>query len=312
MMGLLIEQGGGQLVSNNVYNAISNIESVYSYADQSGDVIGKSYKGNEKESNILSAISSTIGLNYWSKIGDFLRGQIYSFMFQSDSGSKSRLRWLAGLAQAVDSSINRGNIIDKPIDDPNVQNAIKLIQQSISQGTIDNLYGNYVGILKDQYSKISGTPNDSANRLKIWGPRPEALDKLMRGESWDNVKVWWEQQIGGQSQQGNQQQNSGVNITSNDLGQFIKDIQTKSKGTSIDVNNVQVILDTKTNNYSLKIGSGKTQINYLRLALNVRADKSSGTFPSKDKILNDFPGSKSIKDGTFDGGTRDYSIIMIP
>jgi len=122
----------------------------------------------------------------------------------------------------------------------------------------------------------------------------------------------YQSDCGGQTQQGNQQQNSGVNITSTDLSQFIKDIQIKSKGSSIDLNNVQVVLDTKTNNYSLKIGPGKTQINYLRLALNVRDDKTKGVFPSRDKILNDFPGAKSIKDGTFDGGTRDYSIIMIP
>ncbi len=175
--------GGGQLVSNNVYKAISSIESVYSYADENGDLFARSYKGNEKESNIKSAIKSTIGLNFWFQMSDFLRGQIYSFMFQSDSGPQSRLRWLAGLAQTVNSSIKRGNIVDKTIDNPNVKNAIKSIQESISNGTINNLYSNYINVVKDQYSNISGTPNDPVNRLKIWGPRPEALDKLMNGES---------------------------------------------------------------------------------------------------------------------------------
>lgn len=114
------------------------------------------------------------------------------------------------------------------------------------------------------------------------------------------------------NQQGNQQQNSRVNITGNDFGQFLKDIKTKTNGASIDENSVRILLDTENNNYSLTYNIGKTKINHLRLALNVMNDKINGVFPSKDKILKDFSGAKSIKDGTFDKGTRDYSVIMIP
>jgi hypothetical protein len=251
--------GGGQLVSNNVYKAISSIESVYSYADQNGDPVGASYNGNEKESNIRSSIESTIGLNYWFQMSDFLRGQIYSFMFQSDSGSQSKLRWLAGLAQMVNSAINRGDIIGKTTNDPNVQNAIKSIQQSISNGTINNLYSNYVNIVKDQYSKISGTPNDPANRLKIWGPRPIALDKLMRGESWSDVKIWWGQQIGGnnQSQQGNQSQQKSYEITAPTLDAlWTKSKSSEYQNISIDENSFVVDLDNK----KITFKSGNTPI----------------------------------------------------
>lgn len=109
-----------------------------------------------------------------------------------------------------------------------------------------------------------------------------------------------------------QQQNSRVNITGTDFTQFLKDIKIKTNGASIDENSVQIILDTENDNYSLTYNTGKTKINHLKLALNVRNDKINGVFPSKDKILNDFSGAKSIKDGTFDKGTRDYSVIMIP
>lgn len=115
-----------------------------------------------------------------------------------------------------------------------------------------------------------------------------------------------------QPQQGKQQRRNGFEITGTELSQFIKDIPIKSSGITIDEKNVEVTLDTNTKNYSLKIGPGTTKVNYLRLALNVRKDKNSGTFPLRDEILKNFPGARSIKDGTFDGGGRDYSIIMIP
>jgi hypothetical protein len=219
LYGLLIEQSQGNLVSDNVYNAIRDIESVFSYTDESGKIRGNTFSGMEKEQNIKNAIESTIGLKTWFAIDEFTRGQIYSFMFQSDSGTTSKLRWLAGLAQAVNSSINRASIVNKPIQDPNVQNAIQSIVQSVKDGSIGNIYQNYVSIVQQQYKSISGTLNDDANRTKIWGPRPMALDKLMRGQKWDEVKKWWMNQINPQQNNSSQQNNV---IQQNKTGQQLK------------------------------------------------------------------------------------------
>lgn len=219
LYGILNEQSQGNLVSNNVYKAISDIESVFSKTDGSGKVFGSTFSGMEKEQNIKNAIENTIGLKTWFAIDEFTRGQIYSFMFQSDSDTTSKLRWLAGLAQSINPSINRRSIVDKPIQDSNVQNAIQLIQQSVKDGTIGNIYENYLSIVQQQYQSISGTINDNANRKKIWGPRPMALDKLMRGQKWDEVKKWWMSQIN--PQQNNSSQQNNIN-QQNKTGQQLK------------------------------------------------------------------------------------------
>jgi hypothetical protein len=192
VMGLITEQSSSNLVTDDVYEAIKNIESEFSATDENGKIIGIAYNPRGKESNIKKAIEETIGLDDWGKMDSNLKGQIYSFMFQSDSGPRTRLRWLAGLAQAIDPKINRTNIVDKPITDSNVQSAIKLIKDNINSIN----YNKYMTVVKDQYKNISSTINDDANKLKIWGPRPEALDKLMSGESWPDVKAWWYNEIG--------------------------------------------------------------------------------------------------------------------
>jgi hypothetical protein len=187
VMGLLNEQASGGLVTDDVYAAIGNIEKVFSKVDENDNIIGIPYDPRGKEENIKQAIKSTIGFDNWNKMDSKLKGQVYSFMFQSDSGTSTRLRWLAGLAQAIDPNINRLTIVDKPLNNPQVINAIKLVNDNINK--ID--YATYIKVVKNQYNNISETPNDPLNRLYIWGPRPEALDKLMNGESWDDVKKWW-------------------------------------------------------------------------------------------------------------------------
>lgn len=187
VMGLLNEQASGGLVTDDVYTAIGNIEKVFSKVDENDNIIGIPYDPRGKEENIKQAIKSTIGFDNWNKMDSKLKGQVYSFMFQSDSGTSTRLRWLAGLAQAIDPNINRLTIVDKPLNNPQVINAIKLVNDNINK--ID--YATYIKVVKNQYNNISETPNDSLNRLYIWEPRPEALDKLMNGEPWDDVKKWW-------------------------------------------------------------------------------------------------------------------------
>ena len=224
VMGLITEQNDRSLVDENVYEAIKDIESKFSFTDKNGNIKGETYTGKEKESNIKKAIKDTIGLDYWFRIKPKLRGQIYSFMYQADSSENSLYRWLAGLAQSIDPNIERKNVFadkvlkrdangnimldkygkqimeilprDKLADDKksNINKAIDTVKKAIDNDKIN--YLNYFNIVKDQYDKLKGTTNDEQNKIKIWAPRPEALDKLMSGESWPDVKAWWYNEIG--------------------------------------------------------------------------------------------------------------------
>lgn len=224
VMGLITEQNDKSLVDENVYEAIKNIESKFSFTDENGNIKGETYTGKEKESNIKKVIADTIGLDYWFRIKPKLRGQIYSFMYQADSSENSLYRWLAGLAQSIDPNIERKNVFadkvpkrdangnimldkygkhimeilprDKLADDKksNINKAIDTVKKAIDNDKIN--YLNYFNIVKDQYDKLKGTTNDEQNKIKIWAPRPEALDKLMSGESWPYVKAWWYNEIG--------------------------------------------------------------------------------------------------------------------
>jgi hypothetical protein len=199
VMGLLNEQASGALVGDNVYDAIKNIEHAFGFINDKKEIEPrKDLNGRENSDLIKNVINNSIGLDYWAKLDPKLQGQIYSFMFQSDSGvrkngkivKETRFRWLAGLAQAIDSSINRTDIIDKQLNDPNVQNAIKIVKNNIDK--ID--YNTYMTILKSQYEKLTtdDPKNDGIRLLYIWEPRPYALDKLINGgESWESVEKWW-------------------------------------------------------------------------------------------------------------------------
>jgi hypothetical protein len=239
VMGLLNEQASGGLVTDDVYAAIGNIEKVFSKVDENDNVIGIPYDPRGKEENIKQAIKSTIGFDNWNKMDSKLKGQVYSFMFQSDSGTSTRLRWLAGLAQAIAPNINRADIIDKQLNDPNVKNAIKLVNDNINK--ID--YATYIKVVKNQYNNIRGTPNDLLNKLYIWEPRPEALDKLMNGESWDDVKKWWWNRI---DPNGKIENNPYKNTSNNNQQSVVLPVKTDSAKQTTPV--VQSADTAKTNN----------------------------------------------------------------
>lgn len=240
-MGLLNEQASGGLVADDVYAAIGNIEKVFSKVDENDNIIGIPYDPMGKEENIKQAIKSTIGFDNWNKMDSKLKGQVYSFMFQSDSGTSTRLRWLAGLAQAIDPNINRLTIVDKPLNNPQVINAIKLVNDNINK--ID--YATYIKVVKNQYNNISETPNDLLNRLYIWEPRPEALDKLMNGESWDDVKKWWWNRI---DPNGKIKNNPYKNVSNNNQQSVVTPIKTDSTKQIPPI--VQSADTAKTNNTS--------------------------------------------------------------
>jgi hypothetical protein len=98
-------------------------------------------------------------------------------------------KWIAGLANAIDGKIDRMSIVNKSLNDTNVQNAINIIKNACKNGSINSYYNNYLSILDQQYKSA-----DYNNNYKyIWKYRPKAVERFMNGEyetdifkDWDN------------------------------------------------------------------------------------------------------------------------------
>jgi hypothetical protein len=105
-------------------------------------------------------------------------------------------------------------------------------------------YATYIKVVKNQYNNISETPNDPLNRLYIWEPRPEALDKLMNGESWDDVKKWWWNRI---DSNGKLKENPFKNVSNNNNQQSVV-LPVKTDSAKQTTPNIQSADTAKTNN----------------------------------------------------------------
>jgi len=184
---IITEQSSGGLISPLGYKIINDIEHTYSFTTSDGKISGFDYNGTEKESNISEYINNTIGLDNWSKLNDLFKVQLYSYMYQHDSGDgKMRMWWVAGLAQAIDPKIDRLTVTKKPVDDPNVVNAIKIIKTACQDGSINSYYKKWLSVVDEQ---MKGTGSKHPDNYKnVWKNRPKAIERLMNGESWDVVK----------------------------------------------------------------------------------------------------------------------------
>jgi len=182
----LNEQTSGFSIPPLVINAISKIEAKYSFMDANGiDINGKKYTGKEMLSVMQSYINDTIGLDCWNNMSDKLKAQIYSYCFQADTSIPYKMKFIAGLANAIDSKISRGSIVKKRIDDPNVQSAIKLIKDNCNN--INSYYDNYLKVIDEQYKS-----SDYNNNYKyIWQYRPIAIDRIMGGADINVVLSDW-------------------------------------------------------------------------------------------------------------------------
>ena len=252
MYGLIKEQSSGSLVPQSVYDAIEKIESVYSYMD-GGEIKGATYSGNQIESEFSDYIKKTIGLDNWSKINEKLRGQIYAYAFQADSGKKGMtFRWIAGLANAIDSSIKRLDVVNKQLTDPNVQNAINVIKKACKDGSINSHYNDYLNILDQQYK--SGDYNN--NYKYIWKYRPTAIDRFMNGEDEKSIFQDWEKSFN----QSEKKQNTTQQITPStktntqdntaEYDEFAKRIKTETENASIDLDSIDFEITDRTFTFS--------------------------------------------------------------
>lgn len=171
---------GGKLIDDKAYKAIYDFETTKGRIDvKTLEPVGfsKSYDVHQRDGIIKDHISKTIGLDVWFKIPPKFRMQIFSYMFNSDADAKDKYRWLAGLAQALDSKQfpDRGAIMNNE-DERN--KAIEYIK-GLSEGDFESHYENYLKVLKSQYGSLStqnGKAYDDAAKEKSWFVRPSALD----------------------------------------------------------------------------------------------------------------------------------------
>lgn len=184
VMGLLSEQSGSFYIPKGAITAISLIESVYSFMNN-GQINGRRFNGSEMVGVMEQYVRDTIGFDCWNSMSDLMKAQIYSFCFQADTNIPYKMKFIAGLANSIDPTIKRGEIVNKPLGDPMVQKAIKIIKSNC--GNINSFYDNYMSVMDAQYQSMDY--ND--NYKNIWRYRPTAIARLMNGESWEKVKKDW-------------------------------------------------------------------------------------------------------------------------
>lgn len=278
----ITEQSGQSIVPPIAIKAISAIEGKYSYMDN-GKITGAKYSGNEKLSEMSDYIKGTIGFDCWKRMDDKFKSQIYSFCFQSDSKKPFKMKFIAGLANAIDRSINRGNIVNKDINDPNVKSAIELIKKNCVD--INNFYDSYLDVLNQQYRSM-----DYNNNYKyIWEYRPIAIDRIVGGEDIDVVLSDWGKSIGVKdSYEGYEEIITAPNL--NGLRNKIKEKQ----NISVDTNSF--VVNIKNSNYKVKYKLGDTKIKSMSLIFDDQGQLDN-RLPD---IIQKNPGMEILKKGKDD------------
>jgi hypothetical protein len=287
----LNEQTTGFSIPPLIINAISKIEAKYSFMDVNGiDINGAKYTGSEKLGVMQKYVDDTIGLDCWDNMSDKLKAQIYSYCFQADTSVPYKMKFIAGLANAIDSKISRGSIVKKGINDPNVQAAIKLIKDNCSN--INSYYDNYLKVIDEQYKS-----SDYNNNYKyIWQYRPIAIDRIMGGTDIDVVLSDWDNFVKGKpttqqpttTTQPNKpktnttpQTNKPKTIEVTGINSFQESVKAKTSGgtTSIDVSSV--VFSRTNSTFKVSYSTGETKIAGMTLMIDETSEDNL-----KDRITD--------------------------
>lgn len=323
MMGLLNEQSSGQLISDKGYQAILDFENTKGTPNRNlTGATSMQYKSSKVRSleNIISKhIESTITLERWFKINDLFRTQIYSFMFNADSDSTDHFKWLAGLAQSIDSSIDRTKIRNVLLTDPNVQNALELVNKTIDSGKINNYYSQYKRVLKEQYKTITNSTqsaewNEAAQKYS-WSVRVDEIESHYNGGG--NTTT--------QQPTATKQQPTSVNpvnkstpvnkatpstgqkklvIKTPDLTSFMEAIKTGTVNKTFDLTKADINVDDFTT--TLVEDPKGTKILKMVLAVSL-----SGQNCESCKSILAKNNAQVVNKGTFESGKRIYNLIAI-
>ena len=309
VMGLIVEQSQNKTIDipETAIKAIAAIEKKYSYMNN-GSVVGANYNGDEKVGIMNRYINDTIGYNCWNNMSDKFKAQIYSFCFQSDTNIPYKMKFIAGLANAIDSNISRGSIVNQKIDNPDVMGAIKLIKNNCAN--INSYYDNYLRIVDAQYKSMDY--ND--NYKYIWKYRPIAIDRIMNGDNIDEVLKDWEKSFNQNNEKNddlskNNIKSTGIKktITATTLEDFRDKIRSQTLGKKINTKNVTIDMD----NFKLTYYEGDSFQPVVRLTIAYSQPGSLNCEACNSVIQNNKV--NILSKGTFEseGYQRTYNLFAI-
>ena len=310
VMGLIAEQSQYKqiYIPQTVIDAISKIEAKYSFM-QDGKIVGAYYDGSEMLDVMTKYVNDTIGVKCWNNMSDKLKAQIYSFCFQSDTDKPYKMKFIAGLANAIDSNIKRGGIVNQKIDNPEVINAINLIKNNCSN--INSYYDNFLKSVDAQYKDTDFKDNYKF----IWKYRPTAIDRIMNGDNIDDVLQDWENSFKNNpnkisdNQKQNNNKSTGIKktITTTTLEDFRDKIRSQTLGKKIDTKSVTIDMD----NFKLTYYEGDSFQPVVRLTIAYSQPGSLDCEACKSIIQNNEV--EILSKGTFEseGYQRTYNLFAI-
>lgn len=166
----------GLMGDDCAYEAIERFEENYGTAQ--GTSMGNNYfESNWKsfDSKIVNRIVGLIGKS-WDNMGPKFRMQLWSFMYNSDSGGTDLYRWLAVLYVTANDEINNfdSKITSKIIGKKDInewKRAIKLVSE---YSEWDSKYAKFLEMIDGQYRTYS---NKGAYE-NSWGKRPKVMEDM--------------------------------------------------------------------------------------------------------------------------------------
>ena len=167
---------GGLMNDDCAYEAIERFEENYGTAN--GTSMGDNYfESNWKnfDSKIVNRIVGLIG-DAWDYMGPKFRMQLWSFMYNSDSGGTDLYRWLAILYITASDEITTfdKSITSKIINKKDIktwENAVKTVSEYSGW---NSKYDKFLEMIDGQYKTYS---NDNAYN-NSWGKRPKVMEDM--------------------------------------------------------------------------------------------------------------------------------------
>lgn len=335
MYGLLVEQQYSDgMIPAKGYEIIEDIEGNMGKARKVNGVWKPTptpHNGDELETQIKNYITKYLPEKQWFKIDPLFRTQIYSFMFQAGSSSGKEFRWIAGLAQAIDPSLDRSEIIN---DENKRDYAAKIINQSINSGKINNFYNNYLSVVDTQYKglkKTEGKKEDIEEFGKqyeiVWKNRPRIIEEMWNGATIEDImkKYFPNPNVTKSSKidptgistkssvkpvsepTTNVPSKKKEKITGKDLQEFLDNIRSKTVGLKVDFDSVNIDMDKRELTFSLD--ETKEPVKRLTFAVNQTDEKTCESCVNIG-VKNNVPDDKRIK-GKFENGRRMFELFAL-
>lgn len=183
---------------------------------------------------------------------------------------------------------------------------IKVDQPCLAYTSFDHSGGwNHEPELERRKSELKSVliSGDSLNISKLL-TTPEGLQEYWI--QWRNNKI--QSNCSGNDVESNKPTSKLSTIKSNDLDDFKNKIRTETFNKNIDLNSVRINMDNLTLSFNENPSSNKV----LRLTLTYNTPNEKNC-PSCENVIDDNKeyGATSIKSGTFENGTRIFSLIVL-